>query len=166
MEPVRSGRVQSRYLPYLYTMNCNSLTLEHALTSQITTTGSICRNLSVWNTNHKFQRLNLSIEIAKWSSYRDLDWSEVDQKIGSGHEILDWFHLCTRNTCTYLENQATIFVRFTRLYGENTLVWRKCKYLVWYSGFERLLKGRSQGGGGGGAFVSDYFLPPGFLGPY
>ena len=65
MEPVRSGRVQSRYLPYLYTMNCNSLTLEHALTSQITTTGSICRNLSVWNTNHKFQRLNLSIEIAK-----------------------------------------------------------------------------------------------------
>ena len=82
---------QSRYIP------------------QIITTGSMCTNFSVWNTNHKFQRLNLSIE----TSYRDLDqsslrpvrfrsvdrltgWSlfrPVDRPVGSSHEILDRFHL-------------------------------------------------------------------------
>ena len=44
---------------------------------QIVTTGSICTNFSVRNTNHKFQRLNLPIETAISTSYRDLDRSEV-----------------------------------------------------------------------------------------
>ena len=64
MEPVDRSRSdlpvdQSRYL------------------RQIITTGSMCTNFTVWNTNHEFQRVNLSIEIAISSSYRDLDRSEV-----------------------------------------------------------------------------------------
>ena len=60
---------QSRYLPYPYSMNCNSFTLEHSQhipTSQIITTSNIhvCTNFSDWNTNYKFQKLNLSSEIA------------------------------------------------------------------------------------------------------
>ena len=88
MEPVRSDRRQSTGRdfepPFDWPVNRSRSDQPVGQSKYLLqiTTGSVCKNFSVWNTNHKIQRLNLLTETAISSAYRDVDWSEVFGRLG------------------------------------------------------------------------------------